>query len=201
MSKWRDRVSAYTPHFVEHEVRGLGKIKFYPVDLHMVFRLRQVGKPLAGAISDLFVDRNNDYTSIERQVMHENGDGLDREIIAEAVSVEIAKFRAEQREKAVEELIECLTDKDSSAVIAELLMNSMRDEFPKGDPDNPPAAGFFAEINSSQIADLLTGFAKAHKEVFGPLGGMMEGAIRDRADILAKINPEAEGDSTPTSSG
>jgi len=174
----------FTPTFITHRV-GEEEIKFHPVSLGMMFRLKAIATPIAKAITTLFSKKDEDTT--KRIVSLANGDS---ETQIGAVSPELATLRETQQVEAIGKLVETLTDPDTLKVLGEVVMDSMRDLFP---PDKkrewPPVQEFCNSVPLPVFGQMLIGVCKANKDVLGPLGETVKSAMGSRlADVVAKAS-------------
>jgi len=173
-------------NYVEHKVNGCD-LKFYPVRVEVMFKLRRIGKPLAKALSTLFSSGDNDHGVTQRT--HADGS---TEVISEPPATSLAKFRSEQRADSLAEAVDALLDPKNGEVVGELIMDSLQDEFPRGNKGNPSAGGFMGEVSGAVLVDLLKGVAAANKEVLGPLAEIAPGLSLGAASEVGEA-PETAG--------
>mgnify|MGYP006274708185 CR=1 len=183
-SDWRDKITAFAPNFITHQVNG-EDVRFYAISVGMMFRLKTIGRPLARSLAVLFGKNDRDQATADRQV------GEDREIVIEAISEGLAKIRHEQKTEAIEGLIDGLTKDNNVEVIGEIIMNSMRDVFPPNDKSNPPAKEFMDSLPAPVLTALIVGVAKANKGVLGPLADQVADQMADSVARIAARNNEA----------
>lgn len=176
---WRDRLGFLSPKCVSHKV-GTGEfeqsINFYPVSVRVAFRLKTMAKPLAQAINTLFSEGKNDTGQTTRTSVDPDGSRYE-ETVLEGVNPELAKYRDDRRDKAIAEIIEAFTDPKNQMVVSELLMDSMRDDFPRK-PSAEDINGFIESLSVDVLMQMLMGVAKAN---FGVLEGKLAEAVRQRA--------------------
>ena len=174
MSKWTDKASFISPRFEEHAIDGV-TLRFYPVSVGLAFKLRDLAKPVAAAMAVLFADEKRDQGTVNRTIPSEfkNADGsvaMGSEFIMEPSAPSVIEKRTDRRSKAVADAIDALTCDSSRLLLGEIIMDSLRDEFPRGSKDNPPVAEFMSQLSCTALPQLLLGVVKANKEVLGPLG-------------------------------
>jgi hypothetical protein len=196
---------------VRHEVQGT-PLNFYPSSIGCVFKLKGFFKPVIEAVSVLFESTNNDRTVIQTETTPDkpvfisgNKPGeqiplMDSETIKQAVSPDIAAFRIKTRKEAINQITSAIDESNLSAV-GELIMDSLKELFPRNNPDNPPGIEFAEALEAPAMVEMLVGVFKANKGVFGPLGGRLSAAfdrvtqaVETKAKDLKTSNPE---DSTP----
>jgi len=190
MAAWNTQ-PCFTPTFINHRV-GEQDIKFYPVSLGMMFKLKAIATPIARSITTLFSKKDEDTT--RRIVSLKSGDS---ETHIGAVSTELATFRDTQQVEAIGKLVETLTDAETLKVLGEIVMDSMRELFPPGSKkDWPPAAEFCNTVPLPAFGQMLVGVCQANKDVLGPLGETVKTAVGSRlAEVVAKGSQPSE---TPT---
>lgn len=181
---------------VEHEVAGASH-KFFPVTTRVLFQLRGLAKPLARALSSLLTSRQQDVATESVDVTSTEGRQLRTTI--QAIDEKLARARQEQRDRALTEIIDQVMADSSASMIALLVMDSMRDAFPK--PHTPAMQQQFVDqISGQTLVEMLVGVGKANKKLFDPLKDRVaEAAATLRASVrnLAAAN----GLTTPTPSG
>lgn len=190
---WKDTSSAFTPDFVEHEVSGR-KLRFYPVTLRCAFQLRALAGPLASALTTLFEGRNDSGSKhmeygqpSEDNTMREFG----KETVINAVSLDVIKFRSSARQQAVQTLVNTLTEQSSQRVLGRLVMDSMRDEFPKGSTFKDSDVDEFTEnLDVPVFAQMLVGVGKANAGVLGPLAPKVSKRLKSRLDEALSETPD-----------
>lgn len=180
--KWQDKLSCFSPNYVLHEVAG-EELHFYPVSVGMAFKLRVIGRPLAKSLSVLFGNKDQDHGTRDVTVRNEYGTD-DRQIIIDPISEGLARIRHEQRTESIEKLVESLTDDGNAAVVGEIIMDSLRDVFPKGDAHRPPPTEFINQMPLPVLGGMIMGLVQANKEVFGPLTEQVAAAASAAVDRI-----------------
>lgn len=180
---WKDKVSFLAPTYIEHEVGG-ETLKFWPVSLGVAVKLRAIGAPLAEALSILFAPTDNDATVIIREF--EGGDG-GKEKVVEAVDPKLAEMRDKQRADALSKAIKTLSDSKNLGVIGEIIMDSMRENFPKSEP-RPPGLEVMNELPLKPLKEIIMGIVKANKDVLGPFAEKAQ----ERLGQVIKLPEEEE---------
>ena len=192
------------PEGITREIAGK-KVVFFPVSVNALLQLQTLAKPLSGALNVLFADTSGDAkqerkTFVVRPPTTErpNKDALPLDPVEEststtvdAVSTDLVKFRAAQREAAIDKLIQAVTQEESQVAIGRLLMSSMREEFPQ-EITNEDAREFMRLLPLERLKDCCMGLIEANKGVLGPLAGRL-------SPMLARVVPQAEnGEQSPT---
>lgn len=154
------------PSFVEHEVGGR-VCKFYPISVRVLFQMRGLAKPIAQAVSTLLTSRGDDIGRESVEVQAPDG-GRQLRTTIQPIQEGLAKTRFDQRNATLTSLIDQLMSDGAADMIATLIMDSMRDDFPRS-TSTQDRAKFVAEIPAEAAAEMLTGVAKANKKLFDPL--------------------------------
>jgi len=148
-----------TPEPVEHEIDGQSH-KFWPISVGTLFKLRGLAKPLAKALAALLSNSQNDIGS---EVVKS---GEHQKVSTQPITSDLAKLRFEQRQGAIEQLMEGVFNDGSAKVLAELVIDSMREDFPDRKTDTQ---SFLRDIPAPVFMEMLAGVAKANKKLFDPL--------------------------------
>lgn len=206
MAHWKDRFTYNSKSAVEHEVNG-GKLRFYPNRIGLLAELAEVSKPVAHALSALFGDGRNDTTSISESYKDkpkkdiksgvETAESVVDKITVEALSPEIAGYRRKERDTAIDELLDGLTNERNRLLFGRLLMDSLRDEFSyKKDRPAPEVEEFlfgdgekYEGLDTPMLVQMVTGWLKANAKVFGSVGEKMAGLVKGKLEAL---DPQSE---------
>jgi hypothetical protein len=168
--KWLEKMSLTQARGMPHPVQGKA-FNFYPVSLEKLLKFKDMAKAIGQALAVLMSSSERDSGSISRQFASDSQPGLmDTEIVADAVKPEVVKMRMEAKQNAVGKLMDAIGDNANLAAIGELIMDSLRENFPRNHPDNPPPIEFMNQMDAPLIVEFLVGVAKANKGMFGPLG-------------------------------
>lgn len=162
------RTTFATPAAVEVDINGEVK-RFHPISSRLAFELRIVALPLARALTVLFGGGRGESGTIDRR----KADG-ETEFIAEAITPELFASKANARAAAASEVVDALTSPEAQSVLARVIINSMKDDFPRGAKDNPTPEQFLEEVDLPLLAPMLRGVFEANKAVLGPLAGKIE---------------------------
>ena len=191
MSDWQNNKAFIGgTNYEEREVNGEA-LRFYPVSVGVMFKLRRIAKPLAGALSVLFTSQNSDYGVIQREF----DNGKSKETSTEAIPVKLAELRTRERADAIEKLVEAVTDPKNADVIGAVVIDSLRDVFPRRGPavrDNPKPGEWLESLGADTLVLLLRGVAAANKDVIGPLGDRVQAVVLD-AGLVPQPEPETAG--------
>lgn len=208
---WKEKWTFIKPKSVEHEVEGQ-MLKFYPVSMSSLFTIKTIAAPIARALATIFQSEDNDVGITDRTIGdgQMNGDFTTEKII-EPISMDLARFRLDQKQRAIEDAVNTLFDPANSRVIMRLVMDSLRDDFDRKqneDEKNKEADRVLETIDGSQFRELLTGLYLGNKKVFGPLADtvaqwkdLLGRRVRDLAGKIEDApeeSPDAEGEEMET---
>ncbi len=170
--------------FFEADVDGR-RVKFYPIGMRTAFRIRGMTAQLFQALQTLFATDRDDVTKARTKVVTKEGDYKEDENVT-ALSPELAALRSGQKQDAIQKIVDSLLSEDSSFVLAELLIDSMRDEdFPRP-PKTQDLAAFVSNVSANCMVEMVMGLVGANKQLFSPLakwvkeaGGVLKARLAD----------------------
>jgi len=186
------------PKYVESEVNG-EKLRFFPISMRLLFRLRDIGKSLAKAIASIF-NRDEDHVGSTTRNVTE-GEQVMQVTEIEAISPELAELREKKRVEAITDVVDTLTDPQSGDVVAEIIMDSLRENFDRN-PSPQQIEEFRNALDAESLVQLMAGVGAANKKLFDPLlkkvpelGAVVEGRFGNKE---AEKTPSSETVSTGT---
>lgn len=185
---WKDRLSFLKVAGLPVNING-EEILFFPLSTGALFRLESLSKEVALAFSVLFQDQRKDAAFIDR-----NAEGKGSERIFEAASDSVIAFRSKERREAIDRVVKELFRAETQQIVADLLMDSMKDQFP--DPkQRPPAKEFLNEIPVEVFTQMAKGLISANKGILGPFASLLESDLVGKAasTIRKKLDSELSG--------
>jgi hypothetical protein len=204
MSDWKDQLPFLTASKpVTKTIQG-SEVKFYPVSVAKAFKLKSLAGPIGNLVNCL--GQKNLATGSETQrFVGEDGEPGGEIFKAFAIDPVLEEQQAARRSKAIQDLIVQVTNKENYETFAEILMDSMKDVFPRGDRNNPPPQAFLDSVPLPVLPALVAGLIDANKEVFGSLGEKLQGVVRAKLgaamdDMAAEPETETPGSNSPTTS-
>jgi hypothetical protein len=203
-SKWSQIQSFGNETCIEHKVAEQS-VRFWPVSVKLLLELRGLIQPLSNSIAVLTTSNAQDTSQTFREigdpardtdgaVFTLNGRTIrNTETVSEAISPALAKYREEQRAKAIKDLIDAATDPKNLEKIGAVIIDSIR----RGDffSEVPTANQFMESMSPDILIQFLTGVAKANAGVFGPLAGRFEEikqTLKSRVNLEPKTTPTSE---------
>lgn len=214
---WREKITFCTPTFETHEVNGK-ELQFYPVSYKKLIELRRIGRPLAVAISRFFSNDKSDIASTVRDFNDpQTGQRRGSEIVSESITIEVLQYREQQREMAIDGLIDAISQDANILVIGEIVMDSLRDVFPRNPSKDDITEFVFGSeerpgLDPGTIWQLCEGVLKANRKVFDPLlkrarewaGGLgvnlaqrMKEGLQQTSVARSDSNPQANPQASP----
>lgn len=192
---WKDRISFLSPKSFEAEVNG-STINFYALSPRRLALLTKLTEPVALAMN-AFLDSKSQIDKVRQETRRWDGDteandggGEESIFMSEPMSLEAARWKSNQREAALRELLGMLNDQNIGT-IGDLIVDSMRDVFPRD--DRPSGLEFIDEVGMDSIMPLVSGMLTANEKVLGPFLGKVKAAITNAAQEL-KNETEAENE-------
>lgn len=180
---------------IVQDVQGVPQ-NFYPISVKTLMQLRGVAKPLGRALAVLFGGTDDSVSKREIEEKTNNTTGIyERRTSVDAISADLAKQRVQQREAAVAELIDGAMNDASCRLLAMVIVDSMRDVFPKK-PASP--AGYdeiLEDISGEELIDILKGIGAANRKLFGPL---MERAGQVGAALKSNLDEKLASEAPPS---
>ena len=169
---WKEKLALTGTRGVVHRVNG-EEVTFYPLSPTALFRFEGIASDLGLALSSLFQNTKADHGYEDREFAE------GREFVSQPVDEAIARLRWEQRREAIEKICHAAFTKESQDLLAEVLMDSMRDVFGER-KEWPPATEFLNSISLEDLKDMLWGVAKANKGLLGPLAESLDTSFLSR---------------------
>lgn len=203
---WKQTFSFRDKRHVVAEVGGR-ELRFYPNRMALLKEARDLSAPVAKAVAVLFQNEGQDIaTSVKRQT---DGDFSVEDITQDAITEDMARFRAEQKDAAIESIFEAIADRRNQILLGRLFMDSLRDEF-KYDSDRSVVeveeflygdGDGYDGLDAPLLADLFKGWMMANAKVFGSTGESLAASVKDRMSLSGmKTSPASGEPSTEPSS-
>jgi len=190
-----ERFRLLSPHCVTREIAGESYV-FYPCSLGAVARMATLIQKLSGHLATLLIDDSKDRGVAEENYTDEGGTFVNKRATSEA-SLELASLRTEQRRDAVQGAVDALLDPDHRISLGKLVMNSLREDFPRGREIPADVAREFVEsMDLPVFVEFLRGLAEANTKTFGDLGKRLRDFLVNAAPGLVGAAGDA-GDGSP----
>jgi len=175
-------MSSYvSPTPTRHEVNGEEE-EFYALGVRMLFKLRNLAKPIAESMAVLFESHESDRGAEFIQ----SDDGT--RSTTQPVEPALAAQRTRDREKSVGRLIETICDEKNGEILAEVVLDSKRERDQKK-ITKTQVEEFLDKTDVPTFVQNLIGVGKANAEVFGPVGERVALAAQS---VLAKVGEKTE---------
>jgi len=194
MSDWKSKVAFLEAgNSVSVNING-EDVTFHEISAGKIFKLKGLASPL-GKLVDTF--RRNEANVSSKSSKYAGQDGEPGGEIMEIMAIDpkLEEQQSKRRQYAIQEFIEALTDSQNIGALGEIIMDSMKDIFPRGDRDNPPGSEFIQNVPLPVLGQMIGGVIRANEGVLGPLGK----TVRERLDQKLRDATLAEEDQTPGS--
>jgi hypothetical protein len=204
-SAWKRKAWVSSQKVVAHEVNGT-VVKFSPVSAEKAFSLRGLSEPIGKLIGVFSVSTKNDVAQKTRTIRDNKEDSQSDTLEIEAIDPALAAQRAKSREEAIVTALNGLLGADNIRTIAALVIDSMKEDFPRDSKDNPSPDEFLAEVELPAFGQMIVGLCKANAEVFGATGKLIAGLVEEKmtaklAEVSGSRVPASEGQSESPESG
>lgn len=188
-----------------HKVGG-SEFKFYPISTGTYPLIKDAIKPIARVVATLMTDTSGDNQKTHRAIVSaEDPEKQDTETIIDGIRPDLAALRHTQKMAAMDEFVDTITKRENLLLLAQIVIDSLREDFPPGNADNPKPDEFLRELPLVSVPELAVGVFKANKGLFGPLVERVEAlaahatkTIVERAE--SRLNNSINGSSSKTTS-
>ena len=188
-----------SPLSVDREIHGQ-TVTFYMCSVRTTARLQGFIAKMAGHLSTLLgANSKRDQGTVTEDYTTDEGEVIQKTVI-EPINPDLARLRTQQRQGAIEGAVNALLDDKSRTAIGELLMDSLKDDFPRGKKRPPEEClDFVDSMDIATFVEFLKGLAEANAKVFGDLGKELGLAVQVQAEkLLGTVNAEANTEDPPT---
>lgn len=163
------------PKYVTHEVNGV-ELRFYPMTLSLVIRLRAVGEPILRMMSHL-QERLLSKKNLFGQSFVDTSDagGFRRiENTLQPITADLFDRQRKEAQETVEQIIKTTFNEDTPLLLAEVCVDSLREEYqdrkPGGRVDEDALQEMFRDLDIGTLAQMLIGVGRANRKALGPFG-------------------------------
>lgn len=178
---------------------GDSDVHFYPLSIYAFVKLKALSKPVAQAMAVLFSNTSEDAGRVIENLFDTQSQVSQKKTRMEAISLDILKFREEQREKAISGLIDAVMEEKNMTTLIEVIADSLRDEF-SSPATKEELEAFKKKVDLPTIISLMKGMAEANAGIFGPLTERLRVAMALTSPLsqpqgspdLKPQNPEGE---------
>jgi hypothetical protein len=183
-----------SPLSVDREIHGV-KVTFYTCSVRTCARLSGLLSEIAGHVSAILGKTDRDQGTTDETFQSPEGEIHSKQVV-QPINPELAGMRVTQRKKAVSGAITSLLSDKNRAAVGELIMDSLKDDFPRG--EKRPAEeclAFIDEMDVPTFVEFFRGLAAANAKVFGDLGKELGRAVQEKAEEL--LGSKANEDESP----
>ena len=171
--------------------------RFYEMRAGLVPRVKTIALPLVKSLTVLFSKKDGDRATQHREHKTENSHEVNYTILA--TTPEMARERHSQQTAAVEGLFAGLTSTETLDAVAEIIVDSLRDDFPNKEARAAGAKKLREDLSLPQMVPFLIGVGKANKDLFGPFADLAPDMVAGFKRKLEEISkPEASAPQKPS---
>lgn len=186
---------------VEHKVCGK-TFRFYAASVPGMYLLKNFSRPVLQALSSIFGGIGRETGLNERTQSKSDGSIATSSEIT-AIAPELAKLKIDTRDRSIGLLMDTLLDEKNGKVIAEIIADSLQEEWKRGDDgsfsqnDKKAIYAMWGKINVPAAVGFLTGVALANKATFDPLVERLRGPNPVPASSQSPTGPAAQASPPP----
>jgi hypothetical protein len=178
-------------------------VEFYSLSFPVLFALKSAVGPISKVLSGFFRSARHDVGRFEEHSRDKDGAPV-KIIQQQPITPEMAKLRAEQSQKTMQDAVEAIFAESNKLLIGRILMDSMRG-ICKRKPETKEIEEFLADLDLGQVVEMLQGVVKANAEVFGPLAqgwaAKAQSLLRAQASSESPTSPEQSSGSESSAQG
>ncbi len=188
-----------SPFSVDREINGK-TATFYTCSVRTCARLQGFLTTMAGHLSVLIGGNSANSQATVSEDWQDTDGAMVQKITTQAINPDLDELRTNRRQRAVEGAISACFDEKNRAAVGELLMDSLKDNFPRGvKRPKEECLAFVDEMDPPTLAQFLQGLAMANAKVFGDLGKGLGRAVQEQAEkLLGKSSEEKQTETPPT---
>ncbi len=166
---------------------GEKDLNFYPISPKLLKEFKSLSIPLSDAFAS-FMMKPESVSGVSQEDFTDTKDGqVVHKFSQPALSVEAATFITARRRDAVKVIAEFFLDGHNHTMLARMIMNSLKDDFPNRNPQPKDLDEFLEAADIKTLLELIKGTVFAHKDMLGPFIEPLKGALKD-LNLLA--NPQ-----------
>ena len=200
---WKEKWTFIKPKGISCKIDE-DTLLFYPVSISCMFTLKEIAAPIARAMASLFQSEGNDVGATDETISENNQQDFINRKIVEPVSMELARFRLDQKQRAIQDSIETLFSPTNAVIVARIIMDSLRDDFDRNKTEEQKdveATDLLETIDGAMFQQLLHGLYKGNEKVFGPLASMVAQSkklLQAKMRGLQPVENENEDENDPS---
>lgn len=173
-------------------------MNFYPLSLGALHRLKGLAKPISSALSALFAKTDTDVGRNYEDFVNKDAEMASTKTRTEPISVDLARLRSDQRERALAQLLDCLTDPVVHRDILLIITDSARDSFPAVMSD-VMIKDVMTKMDVATMVAMFQGVVKANGSAFGPLVGKVSEALKNSISAPSPLQQSPDSQSSSRS--
>jgi len=189
-----DKFRVLSPLYHDQEI-GDNSFRFYTNSVKAAAKTSQLLEELAAHVSVLLGKTSQDQGHIVEDFKDpETGASVEKTSVP-PINPDLARLRSEERQKAVRGAIKALLNAKHRMTIAELLMDSLRDDWDRAKPHpSQEIQEFLDGMDMPTLVSFIKGWATANAKLFGELGNVMSGPMKAaQAEIVGQVKASLAG--------
>ncbi len=180
-----------SPFSVDREINGK-TVTFYTCSVKTCARLSGFLTEMAGHLSVLVGGNAANGQATVAEDWRDSDGAMVQKTTTQAINPDLEEVRVSRRQRAVEGAISACFDEKNRAAVGDLLMDSLKDNFPRGEKrPREECLSFIDQMDPPTLTQFLQGLAMANAKVFGDLGKELRQAVQAKAEeLLGKAAPK-----------
>jgi hypothetical protein len=188
-----DKIRLLVP--VKHSQRiGDSTFAFYQCSPRRLAATANLVATLAGSVAVLMADTSGEAGHVIQDFEDPETGEKGTTTQMNPVSVEMAAHRVKRQQDAIQALVKSAMVDDNRRALIELIVDSLRDEFPRGNGAPSEVIEEFDNMDLGNFSQFFIGMMKANATVFGDLGKV----VVDRVMAVAPVAADQPSDATET---
>ena len=166
------------------------ELSFYPISPKLLKELKALSIPVSEALASLMM-KPETMSGIEQEnYTNTKGGEVVQKTNSPALSVDAALFIHQRRRDAMKVMMEFFCEEMNHKILAKVIMNSLKDDFPDRNPQPAELERFLEHCDLKTLIELIKGVVSAHKDLLGPFIEPLKAAFKELS--LGASNPSPE---------
>lgn len=193
---WKDKVEALKPSKTEVKI-GDKTFMVYQISGGLIFEAQDVLIPLFNSMGHFFGSTKNDIGYQHHSEVDPAGKVIEDQTSL-AISPELAKLRATQRDMAVANLVTGILSPKTKVLVERVIMDALPDIWPRADANpaepKPKEGEILAYIGMESTIELLKAIWKVNEKLLHPLMAAIEPGLDNvKAKMKGAVVAAASG--------
>lgn len=175
-----------TPH---KQKIGDKELSFYPISPKLLKELKALSIPVSEAIASIMMKPETMAGIEQESYTNTKSAEVVNKTNSPALSVDAGLFIHQRRRDAMRVIMEFFCDEVNHQLLAKIIMNSLKDDFPNRNPPPKELEAFLEACDLKSLVELIKGVVSAHKDLLGPFIEPLKGAFKD-LNLVSNPTPE-----------